>query len=345
MTDQWFHQSAKAPNSEAIIAATAHQQVLTKPAGSLGRLEDIAIDFSGWQSTVNPQLDAIQICVFAGDHGVCQQGVSAFPQEVTAQMVFNFLAGGAAISVLAKQHGAQFQVINMGLVNPIDDAENLLNLALAPGTNDFTQDSAMSEQIMRNALAAGRDAVQTDTQLFIGGDMGIGNTTSASAIYSLVLNQAPEITVGPGTGIDAEGIKTKQQVLYQALNLHADNIDSPLDILAKVGGLEIAGLVGAYIGAAQAGVPILVDGFITTAAALLAERINPSCRAWMLFAHKSAEPAHTLALEELNAQPLLDLGLRLGEGSGSGVAVSLIQSALVLHNQMASFADAGVSTS
>lgn len=345
MTDQWFHQSAKAPNSEAIIAATAHQQVLTKPAGSLGRLEDIAIDFSGWQSTVTPQLDAIQVCVFAGDHGVCQQGVSAFPQEVTAQMVFNFLAGGAAISVLAKQHGAQFQVINMGLVNPIDDAENLLNLALAPGTNDFTQESAMSEQIMRNALAAGRDAVQTDTQLFIGGDMGIGNTTSASAIYSLVLNQAPEITVGPGTGIDAEGIKTKQQVLYQALNLHADNIDSPLDILAKVGGLEIAALVGAYIGAAQAGVPILVDGFITTAAALLAVRINPSCRAWMLFAHKSAEPAHNLALEELNAQPLLDLGLRLGEGSGSGVAVSLIQSALVLHNQMASFADAGVSTS
>ncbi len=343
MTNHWFHQDAADPDSTAINSAEAHQKLLTKPAGSLGYLEEIAIDFCGWQARNTPQIDDIQICVFAADHGVCQQGVSAFPQEVTTQMVYNFLAGGAAISVLAKQLRAHFSVVNMGLARSIEDAEGLVNLALAPGTNDFTQGPAMSYELMLAALAAGRDQLKTDAQLFIGGDMGIANTTSASAIYSLILNQSPETTVGPGTGVDAAGIGAKQKALYQAFSLHAEHNNSPLDILRTVGGLEIAGLCGAYIAAAQAGVPVLVDGFITTAAALLAVQINPSCRNWMLFAHKSAEPAHALALSELRARPLLDLGMRLGEGSGAGVAVAVIRSALALHNEMASFADAGVS--
>ena len=173
--------------------------------------------------------------------------------------------------------------------------------------------------------------------------MGIGNTTSASAIYSLLLKLPAETTVGPGTGVDKDGIATKRKCLYRAFNLHAEKLDTPLGILQIVGGLEIAGVVGAYIACAQKGVPILVDGFITTAAALLAVAINPSCRDWMLFAHKSAEPAHQLALESLNATPILDLGMRLGEGSGSGVAVSIIKSALALHSNMSTFADAGVS--
>ena len=345
MTEHWFTQQAKTPDSSARESAITYQATLTKPAGSLGRLEDIAIEFSAWQARLKPRLETVQVCIFAADHGVCQQGVSAFPQEVTAQMVANFLTGGAAISVLARHLDAQLQVINMGLVSPIGDADNLVNLGLAPGTNDFTKEPAMSVDLMERAMLAGRDTVQMNAHLFIGGDMGIGNTTSASAIYSLLLDQSPEITVGPGTGVDAAGISAKQKSLYQAFNLHAGKINSPLDILSKVGGLEIAGLVGAYIGAAQAGVPILVDGFITTAAALLAVRINPTCREWMLFAHKSAEPAHALALQELDAQPLLDLGLCLGEGSGSAVAVPLIQNALSLNNEMATFAGAGVSDS
>jgi len=216
---------------------------------------------------------------------------------------------------------------------------------LMSGTNDFTQDMAMSRDTLLSALAIGRDRLNLEADLFIGGDMGIGNTTAASAIYSVLLKQPPEITVGPGTGVDEAGISSKHRALYAAFNLHGEHLNVPMDVLQRVGGLEIAGLVGAYIGCAQAGIPILVDGFIATAAALLATKINPSTREWMIFAHKSAEPAHNLALESLNAKPLLDLGMRLGEGSGSAVAAPLIISALELHNNMATFDSAGVSES
>jgi nicotinate-nucleotide--dimethylbenzimidazole phosphoribosyltransferase len=213
------------------------------------------------------------------------------------------------------------------------------------GTKDFTQDSAMSRETLIAALNAGRQHVDTKADMFIGGDMGIGNTSSASAIYSVLLKQAPEITVGPGTGVDKQGLARKRKALYQALNRHGELMQSPLDVLERVGGLEIAGLVGAYIACAQAGVPILIDGFITTAAALLACKINPSTRDWMMFSHKSAEPAHQLALESLKASPLLDLKMRLGEGSGAAVAAPIIISALALHSNMATFGSAGVSES
>lgn len=345
MTDQWFLKPAKLIDQADLDSARSHQLQLTKPPGSLGQLEDIAISFCGWKKSLTPSCKHIQIAVFAADHGVCAQGVSAFPQQVTAQMVHNFTSGGAAISILAKQLEAEFEVINLGLISVIDDTDGLLNTPLMAGTNDFTQQPAMSRETLLAALAAGARQLNSATDLFIGGDMGIGNTSSASAIYSILLKQPPELTVGPGTGVDKDGLARKRKAIYQALNRHGEQMKTPLDILECVGGLEIAGLVGAYIACAQAGVPILVDGFITTAAALLACQINPSVRSWMMFSHKSAEPAHTLALDSLEAQPMLDLQMRLGEGSGAAVATPLILSALALHNNMATFTSAGVSES
>ena len=346
MNQIWIHEPCKPINHSAIDEARAHQAILTKPANSLGELENIAIKFAGWQGQVKPQCSKILVRVFAGDHGVCAHGVSAFPQAVTAQMIDNFISGGAAISVLSKQLDADFAVVNVGTINPTDDSAGLVNVQLAPGTDDFVNQPAMSEAIMLAALDAGRQQVHSSgAHVFIGGDMGIGNTTSASAIYSTLLDLSPEITVGPGTGVDKTGLEKKRHVLYQAFNFHGEDIDSPLAILQRLGGLEIAGLVGAYISAGQAGIPILVDGFITTAAALLAVEINPSLREWLLFAHVSAEPAHIHALKKLDATPLLDLRMRVGEGSGAAVAMPLISNALALHNEMATFADAGVSAS
>lgn len=345
MLNQWFLDPAKAIHQADIDSAQSHQGQLTKPPGSLGQLEDIAVSFCAWQQSPTPECNNIQIAVFTADHGVCAQGVSAFPQAVTAQMVHNFTKGGAAISVLAKQLNAQFKVINLGLISALEDTAGLINTPLMLGTNDFTQDSAMSKATLLDALAIGRDVIAPDSQLFIGGDMGIGNTTAASAIYSVLLKESPESTVGPGTGVGKDGMALKRKALYKAFNLHGEHMNQPLDVLQRLGGLEIAGLVGAYIACAQAGVPILVDGFITTAAALLATRINSSVRPWMMFAHKSAEPAHKLALESLNARPLLDLAMRLGEGSGAAVAAPIIISALALHNNMATFDTAGVSES
>lgn len=348
MNNDWLLEPCASIDESALAAATARQSILTKPAGSLGTLETIAELFAAWQGLEKPVCDTILVRVFAADHGVCSQGVSAFPQEVTAQMILNFISGGAAISVLSKQLDADFSVINMGIVDPTViehiKAPNLINAQLVNGTNDFTTDCAMSESVLTQALVLGREQISNNNaHLFIGGEMGIGNTTSASAIYSALLELPPEVTVGPGTGVDKDGLKIKRQVIYRAFNFHGNALASPLDILRCIGGLEIAGLVGAYIAAAQKGMPVLVDGFISTAAALVACGINQDVRKWMLFAHKSAEPAHIKALEHLQATPLLDLGLRLGEGSGAATAVPLIQSALNLHNNMATFGDASVS--
>jgi len=314
MTNEWYLEPSKTIHSSDQEAARAHQLTLTKPPGSLGQLEDIAVWFCAWQRCSKPECSDIQIVVFAADHGVCVHGISAFPQEVTAQMVNNFTSGGAAISVLAQQLGAGFSVINLGLITEIENAPTLRNTPLMSGTNDFTVGSSMSRTTLLNALEIGREAVEPNTQLFIGGDMGIGNTTAASAIYSVLLEQPPELTVGPGTGVDGSGMLRKRQALYKAFNLHGDKLEKPIDVLQHVGGLEIAAL-------------------------------NPSTREWMIFAHRSAEPAHTLALTSLKATPLLDLEMRLGEGSGAAVATPLILSALQLHNHMATFGSAAVSES
>lgn len=346
----WLKEQAKLIDNHSVLAARQHQAVLTKPAGSLGRLEQLAEQFSGWQGCASPVLDNISVVVFAGDHGVCQQQVSAFPQEVTTQMVINFLEGGAAISVLSESLGADFRVCNLGTVTPLPehylDHPRLSNINIAAGTADFSQQAAMTEDEVSAALESGKTIAESlDAQLLIGGEMGIGNTTSASAIYAALLSMSPEQVVGVGTGVDQAGVTRKQQVIAAALALHQTSLCDPYQVLRCFGGLEIAGLVGCYISCAQRGIPVLVDGFICTAAALLAIRLNPSVQEWFLFSHQSAEKAHSLALNTLGVTPLLNLDLRLGEGSGAAIAVPIIQSALLLHQQMATFAQASVSAS
>jgi nicotinate-nucleotide--dimethylbenzimidazole phosphoribosyltransferase len=348
---KWYEKPVQSVDTESIRLARDHQSILTKPLGSLGRLEEIAEKFAGWQSTVHPKLNKIKVGVFAGDHGICAQGVSAFPQEVTAQMISNFLEGGAAISVLSRDLNAEFHVINMGIVSSLPKAlsnhSQLMNVQLDLGTADFSVNAAMTYDLLEHAMTTGKSYVDEfhSIDLFIGGEMGIGNTSSASAIYAALLSLSSEDVVGPGTGLDSKGMNHKSQVVSQGLSLHQDYLGDPYQVLRCLGGLEIAGLTAAYIACAQRGIPVLVDGFICTAAALVAVSLNKGVKDWLLFSHESAEPAHRLALEHLQVSALLNLGMRLGEGSGAAVAVPLIKSALSLHNNMATFAQAGVSGS
>ena len=262
-------------------------------------------------------------------------------------MIHNFVGGGAAITVLARQHNADFAVVNLGTVEAFPqepEMPTLQNIQLAAGTANFCEQPAMTREQFCRALEVGRDSCASQpTGLFIGGEMGIGNTTSAAAIFCALLDVEVDDIVGRGTGVDDAGLQRKQQAVHQGLALHSNADTGPQEILRCLGGFEIAALVGAYIGNAQRGVPSLVDGYITTAAALLACRINPTVADWLLFSHCSAEAAHALVLKSMGAKPLIDLDMRLGEGSGAGVAVSLIQSALLLHSEMATFAEAGVS--
>ena len=341
---QWIKSPADAPCEKSRQQALMRQQQLTKPPGALGRLEQLAIDFGGFQKTNKPQLDNIAIRVFAADHGIASENISAFPQAVTAQMVHNFSAGGAAITVLARQHKADFSVVNLGRINPLPELPKLHNVQLAPGTANFCEQPAMTAKQMNRALEIGRDSCDPGIMsLFIGGEMGIGNTTSAAAIFCTLLDKPANEIIGRGTGIDDAGLTRKEHAICKALSLHSEAISTPEDVLRCLGGFEIAALVGAYIGNAQRGVPSLVDGYITTAAALLACRINPSVTPWLLYSHCSAESAHELILNAMNVKSLISLDMRLGEGSGAAVTLSLIQSALLLHSQMATFAEAGVS--
>lgn len=346
MNHRWWLDPCKPVDTQALELAAARQQQLTKPAGSLGRLESVAVQLAGLQGQVKPNLDRLWIAIFAGDHGVVAEGVSAFPQEVTGQMLLNFVSGGAAISVLARQLGASLEVVDLGTVTPSLDLPGVRHLNLGPGTANFAQGPAMTVSQGEQALHAGRDsvlrAVAAGTQLFIGGEMGIGNTTAASALACALLDCPVAHLVGPGTGLDAAGVSRKAQVIERALALHAAQGHDPLQTLFNLGGFEIAALVGAYLACAQQGVAVLVDGFICSVAALVAVRLNPACRPWLLFGHRGAEPGHRHVLETLGAEPLLDLGLRLGEGSGAALAVPLLRLACDLYGQMATFAEAAV---
>ncbi|GAB3278377.1 nicotinate-nucleotide--dimethylbenzimidazole phosphoribosyltransferase [Parahaliea aestuarii] len=316
---------------------------MTKPPGSLGRLEQVAVDFAGWQSTAQPVLERIAVRVFAADHGISRQGVSAFPAEVTAQMIANFCRGGAAISVLSRDMGADFAVVNLGTFEPVSDAPGLHNLQLAPGSGDFSSGPALNEALLEACLEAGRSQVDAlDCELFIAGDMGIGNTTSAAALCAAQLAWDAQAVTGRGTGIDTATLQHKRQLIDTALARHRARPDNPLRNLRCLGGLEIAAICGAYLRCAQRGIPILVDGFIATAAALVAAAINPGLRPWLLAAHCSDENAHARVLAAMHLRPLLDLGMRLGEGSGAAVAVPLLRSALALHRDMATFVQAEV---
>ncbi|WP_079202327.1 nicotinate-nucleotide--dimethylbenzimidazole phosphoribosyltransferase [Pseudomonas sp. CC6-YY-74] len=345
MKHAWWLAGAKSVDQQMQAKAAARQQQLTKPAGSLGQLEQLAIQLAGLQGRERPSIERLWISIFAADHGVVAEGVSAFPQAVTGQMLANFVGGGAAISVLARQLGASLEVIDLGTAVPTP-LPGVRVLQIGAGTQNFARGPAMSPEQARASLQAGRDSVlraqQAGSQLFIGGEMGIGNTTAASALACALLNQSATALVGPGTGLDAAGVAHKAAVIERALSLHSAALHDPLLALERLGGFEIAALAGAYLACAQQGLPVLVDGFICSVAALTAVRLNPSCREWLLFAHQGAEPGHQWVLQALAAEPLLQLGLRLGEGSGAALAVPLLQLAIRLHNEMATFAEAAV---
>lgn len=343
----WYTNAAAEINLEIQQQALQHQAILTKPAGSLGLLENVAVQFAAMQSSTTPKLDKIHIAVFAADHGVMDENVSAFPQAVTAEMVRNFSRGGAAISVLAKQLNASLDVIDLGTVTKLEDLSGVLSKRVGSATNNFCTQSAMSAEQCEQALKIGADiaekAQQSNADIFIGGDMGIGNTTTSAALACALLQEPAANLVGPGTGIDAQGLMHKTNVIEQALAFHKEANTEPFKILENLGGFEIVALVGAYIRAAQMGLPCIIDGFITSVAALFASRLCQGADNWFIYSHQSAEPGHAVVLNALNASPLLNLGMRLGEGSAAANVVGLLQNAIALHNNMATFEQAGVS--
>jgi nicotinate-nucleotide--dimethylbenzimidazole phosphoribosyltransferase len=347
MNLEWINQPLAALNDSAKEQGLERQGQLTKPPGSLGSLEAMAVRLCAMQGVDKPNVDNAQVVVFAGDHGIAAEGVSAFPQVVTGEMVKNFSRGGAAICALARQNNAQFEVVNLGTVVDLSAMENIVDNTIMPGTSNFAKQAAMTQVQLSQAMAAGKAAVDravaNKVMIFIGGDMGIANTSSATALAAWATGQSVASLVGPGTGLDAQGVSHKGQVIEAALAKHAAAMTDPVEALRHVGGLEIAALTGAYIRAAQVGMTILVDGFITTSAAILAAKIQPKITDWMFFAHASAEPGHQTMMASLGADTILDLGMRLGEGSGAGVALSILKSACVTHNEMATFAEAAVS--
>ncbi len=344
----WMHMPVKPIALAAYQCALDRQLRLTKPPGSLGVLEEIAARLCGMQNTHKPRLTRVQICIFAADHGVAEERVSAFPQVVTKEMVRNFATGGAAIAVLAKHLRAELEVVDVGVLSDTRDIAGVINARVAAGTHNFMYGPAMTRIQLGAALQAGQDAVMRaldrGAQLLIAGDMGIANTTSATAITCSLLGKSAREITGAGTGLDRAGIIHKAAVIQCALDLHSSAIQSPLDLLQRLGGFEIAAMTGAYIAAAQQGLPVLIDGFISSAAALLASRINAGASTWWFYGHASTEPGHAYILHELNAKPLLTLGMRLGEGSGAAMALPLLRQACILHTKMATFDQAGVST-
>ncbi len=348
MSEDWYTQAVKTIDKNVQQQAEARQGELTKPPGSLGRLETLATRLAGMQGKVQPQLEKIRIVVFAADHGVVAEGVSAFPQVVTTEMIKNFARGGAAISVLAEQLGAELEVVDVGSANPPGELPGVISERIAAGTANFSRQPAMTEEQCQRALASGRAAVQraleAGTQLLIGGEMGIANTTSAAALAAVWLNCPAVELAGPGTGLDAAGVTHKAKVIEAAIKKHRGRVAGSFEVLCNFGGFEIAALCGAYLAAAQAGLPVLVDGFISSVAVLAACRFNPDVRNWCFFAHNSAEPGHARVLQALRAEPLVDLGMRLGEGSGAAVAAGILRNACALHARMATFSEAGVST-
>ena len=323
---------APGPDVQAISAASDRNAQLTKPPGALGRLEDLAIWYGGWRGDARPRINAPQVIVFAGNHGITAQGVSAFPAEVTEQMVMNFQHDGAAINQLAKVAGARMDVVAIDLDRP---------------TADFTQAPAMDTQDCLNALKTGWDAVDPKADLLVVGEMGIGNTTSAAAICTALFGGAAADWTGRGTGVDDAGLAIKTRVVAQGVARQAagagPDADDGLDILAGLGGREIAAMAGAIAAARQLRIPVILDGFICCAAAACLQRTNEGALDHTIAGHQSAEGAHAALLQHLDKTPLLSLGLRLGEGSGGALAINILNAAVACHSGMATFAEAGVS--
>lgn len=339
---------ARAPDPRAERAARERQSRLTKPPGSLGRLEELACWLAArLPAPLQPELPAA-VTVFAADHGVAARGVSAYPAEVTAQMLANFARGGAAINVLSTLNQCRLEVVDVG-VAASSDAPGVLRERIRAGTRDLSCEAALTATEVHAALAVGSAraaaALGQGAQLLIAGDMGIGNTTAAACLICALTGATPLEVVGRGTGVDDAGLARKRQVVQDALGrVGMARVHDPHRLLEAFGGLEIAAMTGYYLCAARAGVPVLLDGFISAAAALCAVAVEPATRDFLLAAHRSAEGGHGLALSALGLAPLLDLGLRLGEGSGAALALPLLRAALALHLRMATFEEAGVSS-
>jgi len=315
-------------DEKAVEAVRNRDRQLTKPAGSLGRMEGLVEFLARWQGRATPRLDNPMVTVFAANHGVTDQGVSAFPREVTAQMVANFTNGGAAVSQICALHELNLRVFELALELP---------------TGDITLEPALDDKMCAATIAYGMEAVAGRPDLVCLGEMGIGNTTVAAAIYAGLYGGTGADWVGRGTGVDDAGLERKASAVDRALALHRDSLDHPLDVLARLGGREIAAMLGAIIAARHQKVPVIVDGFVATAAAAVAHAVNPAAIDHCLFAHVSAESGHARALEAMGQTGLLDLGMRLGEGSGAALAAVLAKTALHLHLNMATFESAAVS--
>ncbi|NTV63039.1 MAG: nicotinate-nucleotide--dimethylbenzimidazole phosphoribosyltransferase [Oscillochloris sp.] len=335
------------PDAEAMQAARARQNMLTKPQGSLGRLESLSIQIAGITGQARPRLRQPAVIVMAGDHGVAAQGVSAYPAEVTPQMVLNFLHGGAGINVLARHVGARVVVVDVGVASELPQHPDLIARKVALGTRDFSVGLAMSREQAQQAVEVGisvaEQAIQAGADILATGDMGIGNTTPSSAIVSAITGRPAAEVTGRGTGVDDAGLTRKVAVIEAALALHKPDPSDGLDVLSKVGGLEIAGLAGVIIGAAAHRVPVVIDGFISGAAALVAAALAPGAQAAMIAGHRSVERGHLAVFGKLDLEPVLDLGLRLGEGTGAVLTISLCQAACKILDEMATFGEAGVS--
>jgi nicotinate-nucleotide--dimethylbenzimidazole phosphoribosyltransferase len=332
---------------DAVQQARARQDTLTKPQGSLGRLEELSIQVAGITGQAWPRIEDKVIVTMAGDHGVVAEGVSAYPSEVTVQMVYNFLRGGAGINVLARHVGARVVIVDMGVAGELEPHPDLVNRKVAFGTRNMARDPAMSRAQAIQAIEAGIEIVEQELAKgmdIVGvGDMGIGNTTPASAITAAITGVSVAEVTGRGTGIDDEQLQHKVVVIEQALALNQPDADDPLDVLAKVGGFEIGGIAGVAIGAAAHRIPVVLDGFISGAGALIAAELAPQAKDYMIAAHCSVEIGHRWILDRLGLDPLFDLGLRLGEGTGAALGISIVEAAVRILDEMATFGEAGVS--
>lgn len=328
-------------------SARERQNQLTKPQGSLGRLEELSIRLAGITGKNIRNINDKVIIVMTGDHGVVAEGVSAYPQEVTLQMVMNFLGGGAAINVLARHIGARVIIVDMGVAADVPASEGLIVKKIAYGTANMSKGPAMTraqaEESIQRGIEIALAEISRGADIIGTGEMGIGNTTPSAAIACALTKKYPKEIAGRGTGVDDEGLKRKISAIERALGVNRPNANDGVDVLAKVGGFEIGGLAGVMLGAASKNIPVMVDGFISTAAAMIAVTIVPQCKGYLISAHRSKENGHALMLEWLGLKPLLDLDMRLGEGTGAALGISMAEAASKILAEMATFDEAGVS--
>ncbi len=337
-------------DGDAMESARARQDTLTKPQRSLGVLEDLSVKIAGITRNHMPEIKDKVIITMGGDHGVADEGVSAYPREVTPQMVYNFLSGGAAINVLARHIGARVVVVDMGVAADIEVKRanaNFIDNKIAYGTTNMTKGPAMSYEDAVRSIEAGIEVLGSEKERgmdIVGvGDMGIGNTTPSSAIVAFITGEPVEKVTGRGTGLDGEGLKRKIERIKKALELNKPNREDAIDILAKIGGFEIGGMTGVMLAAASHRIPVVVDGFISGAAALIAYELSPKIRDYLIASHLSVEAGHRAILDHLGIKPLFNLNMRLGEGTGAALGISIVEASCKILREMATFEEAGVS--